>query len=183
MGNNLEVWKPLPIEGFGDGYAVSNYGRVRALDRWITSNGRIKLSEGHLLKPNICGAGYEFYSFSYNKKQVKEYTHRLVAMAFIPNPDGLPEINHKDLNPLNNRYDNLEWCTHLYNMRYMKGEIKRHRTRPVEQLTRDGELVARYESIADAQRKLGYGSNLIYACCRHRETTAHGYVWRYALEE
>ena len=105
-----EVWKS--VVGFEDSYEVSNYGRVRSLPR-----GRTK---GQILKPYLNRYGYHVISIR-KESGGKTYclkVHRIVASAFIENPDNLPYINHKDENKINNAVDNLEWCTPYYNTHY-----------------------------------------------------------------
>lgn len=90
-------------------YLVSNMGRV--LSTWKKKR--------HILKPYIVGPGYKVVKLTDDDGNTHQfYVHRLVAQSFIANPDNLSEINHKDEDKLNNRADNLEWCTKLYNMRY-----------------------------------------------------------------
>ena len=95
----------------------------------------------------------------------------------MPNPDNLPEINHKDENKLNNRADNLEWCDRLYNVNYGTGIQRREKT--IEQLTLDGQHVAYYTSIKNAERQLGFNQSYITKACRGKRNTAYGYQWRY----
>jgi len=95
-----EQWKP--IVGFA-GYFVSNFARI-------------KTEYGHLLTPTLGGELRNYLRVGIAGKS--RILHRLVAIAFVPNPDNLPEVNHKDLNKLNNRADNLEWCTRIDNMRH-----------------------------------------------------------------
>lgn len=106
-----EVWKE--IEGTNGMYQVSNLGNVKSFTR---------IKKGGLLKPGRYSNGYLFVHFSKDTDKKGErhsyLIHRLVAQAFLPNPDGLPQVNHKDENKTNNRVDNLEWCTHLYNQNY-----------------------------------------------------------------
>lgn len=107
-----EIWKD--IEGYVGKYQVSNYGRVISLkDRW----GNYRRKE---LKPIKIGGKNNYLQVNLCKDGLlkKILIHRLVAEAFIPNPDNLPIINHKDENPQNNRYDNLEWCDKRYNILY-----------------------------------------------------------------
>jgi len=90
-------------------YLVSNMGRVLSTCR----------KNHHILKPGTVGAGYKMVNLVDDDGKTHQlYVHRLVGSAFVPNPDNLPEINHKDENKANNRADNLEWCDRLYNMRY-----------------------------------------------------------------
>ena len=104
----MEIWKP--VIGWETLYEVSNMGNVRSLH----------YKQPYLMNPVIDAKGYKRVSFTKrnSKKYVRCGVHRLVAQAFIPNPDNLPEINHKDEDKLNNRVDNLEWCTHMYNNNY-----------------------------------------------------------------
>lgn len=112
-----EEWRP--IVGFEGLYEVSNTGRVRSLDRCsVNSLGRSVFIKGKLLKIYDNTLGYKFVSLVMDKHPSPTYVHRLVAQAFIPNPLGLPQINHKDEDKSNNRADNLEWCTAKYNMNY-----------------------------------------------------------------
>lgn len=113
-----EIWKDIPnFEGL---YQVSNLGNVRVLDRYVNSairnNDKVK-RKGKILK-QYNKRGYLQVSLIKNYKRYYFTVHRLVAMAFLPNPDNLPQINHKDENPLNNNLSNLEWCTAKYNCNY-----------------------------------------------------------------
>lgn len=114
-----EEWRD--IKGYEGLYQVSSFGRVRSLDRLsITSKKRQKL-KGRYMKLSPGYASDERYlSVTLYKcgAHKKCGVHRLVAEAFIHNPDNLPQVNHKDENPSNNSVDNLEWCTAKYNMNY-----------------------------------------------------------------
>ena len=110
-----EQWKDIIIEKNGVTYdytglyQVSNLGRVRSL-------GNDKTRKERILKPKINNKGYLQVILCKNGKVKTFLVHRLVATAFIPNPDNLPVVNHRDENPLNNCVDNLEWCTQKYNV-------------------------------------------------------------------
>lgn len=109
----IEVWKDVP--GY-EGYQVSNQGNVRSL-RYRGKNCI------HLLSPGTDKKGYKRVVLSKNKKQTTFQIHRLVATAFIPNPQNLPQVNHKDKNTGNNRVDNLEWCSVKYNIDHAQGRL------------------------------------------------------------
>ena len=112
----MEEWKN--IVGYENLYQVSNFGNVRSLDKVIIrSNGEKLTVHGKILKPMI-SRGYCYVRLNDCGSWKDEQVHRLVAQAFISNPDNLPEVNHKDENPANNNVDNLEWCTHEYNVNY-----------------------------------------------------------------
>ena len=110
----LEEWKD--VKGFERCFQVSNVGRIRSLPRMALTD-KYPL-RGRFLKTTITPTGYERVTFKYRGKNYNYSIHRLVAEAFIPNPENHPSINHineiKDLNTV----DNLEWCTHQYNSEY-----------------------------------------------------------------
>lgn len=113
--NELESW--LDIDGFEGLYQVSNLGRVRSLDRGMyVSQRRYKEPrwtnrKGKILNTYLDGKGYPMVRLCKNGKASTINIHRLVCIAFIPNPDSKPAVNHIDSNPLNNQVTNLEWCT------------------------------------------------------------------------
>ena len=106
---NIEIWKPI----YDLPYEISNLGNVR---RKLDS--KYKYKNRLYVKPYKNNKGYLCINLYKKYKCYKFQIHRLIAIAFIPNPNNLPEINHKDGNPLNNSIDNLEWCTHQYNMQH-----------------------------------------------------------------
>ena len=113
----IEEWRP--IEGYEGLYEVSSYGRVRSLDKYVKSGyGSYRLRKGKILSPGIRPDGYLFVNLTYNGKHKTITVHRLVAQAFLPNPDNLSEVNHKDEDKSNNRVENLEWCDRKYNLNY-----------------------------------------------------------------
>ena len=117
-----EIWKP--IKNYENEYQVSNLGRIKSLERYDKFNRHIIEK---ILIPRIHTGGY--LRVGLNKKDF--YIHRLVAEAFIPNPNDYPQVNHKDENSTNNNVSNLEWCTQKYNVNY--GTLKeRQRKRMLE---------------------------------------------------
>lgn len=190
-----EEWRP--VVGYEGKYEVSNTGRVRSVDRIDTEN---HLRYSQILK-QIYRRGYARVGLRDGKKQKCYFVHRLVAAAFIPNPDNLPQINHKDCNPSNNFVDNLEWCDAFYNINYadrnkkvsdaLTGRINTGNSRRVERYTQEEEYLDTYESAADAERILGIYATNILAVCRGKQKTAgkywsqeeekyKRYKWRYA---
>ena len=108
-----EIWRP--IEGYEGLYEVSNTGIVRSLDRYDSNNHFLK---GRILKLCADKDGYLNVGLCLGNKEKKYKVHRLVAQAFIPNPDNLPQVNHKDEVKTNNRVENLEMCNAKYNSNY-----------------------------------------------------------------
>lgn len=114
----MEVWKDIIIEGF-EGYQVSNLGRVRSFDRISKGkNDSQRLVKGRVLIQQKLKNGYLRVGLCDGIKMTKFLVHRLVAQAFIPNPNNLPQINHKSEVKTDNRVENLEWCDHKYNNNY-----------------------------------------------------------------
>ena len=184
----VEEWRP--VVGWEGLYDVSNIGRVRSLVRYydiINKRGipmHIKRG-GKVIKGKIMPNGYILIRLRKDGEETNALAHRLVAQAFIPNPDNLPIINHKDLNTCNNRVDNLEWCDYHYNNTYADAGKRRAECRriAVEQLTMDGQHVAYYDCIKSVHRLTGgrfHSRNIKRACLGLHQKTAYGYQWRYA---
>lgn len=116
----MEVWKD--IEGYEGFYQVSNYGRVKSLDRIVQMRRGGKTLDMHIkerIRRQVKSRdGYYGVQLIKGCKEKTIKVHRLVAVAFLDNPDGLPEVNHIDGNKENNRVENLEWCTHGHNIRH-----------------------------------------------------------------
>lgn len=173
-----EFWRQ--VVGYEGLYEVSNFGKVRSLDRYVKHpRGDLRL-KGRILKQQIDHNGYLFVSLSKNGKVKMFRIHRLVAQAFIPNPDNLPMVNHKDENPLNNQVFNLEWCTAKYNINYGTGieRMTEKRSKPVIQYSLDGTFVREWSSMAEAGRN-GFILANISACCQGKNKTHKGYKWEY----
>lgn len=172
-----EIWKD--IEGFEGLYQVSNMGRVKSLRRNI------------ILKSQIARSGYKRIQL-YNNKGYKHFQiHRLVATAFISNPDNLPQVNHKDENKANNCVDNLEWCTPEYNHNYGTINIRisqkqlnhKNKSKIVLQYSLDGTFIKEWKSTMDVERNLGFAHTHISECCRGEQAYGYGYLWKYKKEE
>ena len=126
----MEEWRSIP--GYEGLYEVSSYGRVKSLEiSYIRKNGIMDHKPEIILRPKNNGTGY-FTVCLYKNKTYKYYLiHRLVAQAFIPNPDNLSEVNHKDEDKTNNRVENLEWCSHKYNMNY--NDVQKRRSQRMKE--------------------------------------------------
>lgn len=159
------------VKGYEGLYEVSNYGRVRSLK---DNNGQARIL---VLKPSLDKDGYEHLQLYRNSKHKTYKVHRLVAEAFIPNPLGLPCVNHKDEVKSNNHVWNLEWCTVKYNTNY--GTAIERISKRVYQYTKDGSFVRSYASTREVQRRTGIPHSNICACCLGKYKTMYGYRWSY----
>lgn len=177
----MEVWKDVVgYEGF---YQVSNYGNVRSVDRIVQCSNSKRFYKGRSISRCVDDKGYARVLLSVSGKHESCQVHRLVAKAFIDNPDDLPEVNHKDENPLNNHCDNLEWCSKVYNLEYGTGRarsIQSHMKR-VLQYDMNMQFIAEYDGVNSAARAINKpkDATAITKCCTGKNKTAHGYIWRY----
>lgn len=152
----MEIWKD--IEGYEGLYQVSNYGRVKSLNK----------RKGRILKPAKDKGGYLRVALHKQGTQKHYKIHRLVAQAFIPNPQNLPQVNHKDENPTNNTVQNLEWCDCQYNIDYSQSK---------QVLCLETGKV--YKSVMEVERQLGFAQSNISACCNGRYKQAYSFHWCY----
>ena len=152
-----EIWKE--IQGFEGLYEVSSHGRVR------------NLRTGRILGDRYDGAGYKAVLLDGKNY----YIHRLVALAFLDNPNNLPQVNHIDEKKDNNDISNLEWCTASQNQRH---SAHQHSCK-INQITKDGELVKAWQSSWQINRETGYDQGYIIKCCRGKYKQAYGYRWEY----
>lgn len=197
-----EIWKP--IAGYEGLYEVSNLGRVKSIERYTEyknckSTHRIGIKSkvnGRVVKGLIC-CGYHYVGLAKEGVRKNYRVHRLVAMTFIPNPNNLPIINHKDENRLNNSVDNLEWCTQKYNANYGNARKKLSASLiksigvKIIQKDKKGNFIAIYNSIQEAERATGVQHQLIGKVVNkkydkqnngkyYKRTTAGGYIWELA---
>lgn len=174
-----EVWKD--IAGYEGMYQISNLGRVKSLDRYVDYGYSSAYRKGRVLKEGKATGGYLQVELWKNKKTIQGLIHRLVAEAFIPNPDNLPQVNHKDENKQNNRVDNLEWCTSKDNINYGTGIKRRVEKISVKiiQCALDGTEIKEYCSINEAARQTGISAGNICLCCKGKREQASGYRWKY----
>ena len=178
--NRVEVWKDIrDYEGL---YQVSNWSRVRSLDRYVNANnGSLQFKQGKILKTRQTWDGYLIVDLHKAGRIKTVKVHRLVAEAFIPNPDNLPQVNHKDENKQNNVVTNLEWCTNDYNYHYGTCIERKAKSKqiPIKQYTLDGEFVREWESAIQAEREGSFMSTTITKCCKGKQKTHKDYIWKY----
>lgn len=176
-----EVWKD--IEGYEGLYQISNLGRVKSLPKLHKFVHGYYLTKEKILSPRVCGTQREYLAVVLHKNEKnKQYKiHRLVAMAFIPNPCGYNEINHKDENKGNNMVDNLEWCTRSYNVNYGSRIEKQRKTliKPVAAYDAIGNFVQSFDSLAEAALFANVDGSNISRACKKEGRLSGGYMWKY----
>lgn len=176
-----EIWKD--IKGFEGAYQISNLGRVKSLERYVPSSGKTpqKIKE-KIRKTFSTTAGYLYVVLSYNHIRKTALIHRLVAEAFIPNPDNLECVNHKDENKQNNIVENLEWCNYTYNNTYKSIHLRRNLDnviRKVIQYDLDMNEIKRWDKISDVAKYYNTCITNIIKCCKGDRTHCCGFKWRY----
>jgi hypothetical protein len=175
----METWKP--IKGYEGFYEVSSLGRIKSLSRKEKrKNGTTYTVKESIISQSADKKGY----FRTRLRKLGEHhtflTHRLVAMAFVENPNRYAEVNHKDENKGNNRADNLEWCNRKYNINYGTGRAKQAASlsKKVYQYTANGTFIKEWPSTKECGRA-GHCQWRIVDCCRGKAKTHHGYKWSY----
>lgn len=159
----VEEWRT--IEGF-ENYEVSNLGRVRRVE---------------YIKQREDFNGYPIVNLYKGGEGKTAKVHRLVAQAFIPNPNNLPQVNHINEVKTHNIVTNLEWCSQQYNNSWgtRLDRIAAKHCKPIQQLSTDGTLIEEFDSTYDAQAKLDISNSNICACLKGRRRMAGGFLWRY----
>lgn len=173
------MWKD--IKGFEGYYQVSDYGLVKSLSRTIIRNNSSYKIQERILSPAKHKSGYLYVMLSKDGADYMKKVHRLVAEAFVPNPNNLPYVNHKDENKRNNISSNLEWCTAAYNINYSKNTIKAAKSIAVKivSIDKQGNKVL-YDSANLAARHINGDASCIIKVAKFINKTHKGYVWRYA---
>ena len=162
------------IEGYEWLYQVSNYGNVNSLNYYRSGKEKkLKPIKEKILKLTKDKDGYLYVGLYQQGKQKAHKVHRLVAQAFIDNPNNYPQVNHKDEDKTNNHVTNLEWCTRSYNINYGT------RNEKISKQVMCIETGLVYPSTMEVERQLGFAQSHISMCCRGKRKTAYGFHWKY----
>lgn len=196
------MWKA--IKNTNDFYSVNTEGIVKSNDRVVFNKGSNTYNKikSKILKAHKNNKGYLYVDLCIDGKKKHYLVHRLVAETFIENPEKYPIINHKDNNPLNNRVENLEWCTYEYNNTYRSKQNRNNYSdkckearkqpsvwlyKPVNQYDLNNNLIQTFKSLTEATNwliKQKYTRNKnaktnIASCCSNKAKTAYGFIWKY----
>ena len=192
----MELW--ADIKNYENYYQVSNFGRIRSLNRKFECNGKnqyssfktVKTYKGKIIKPLLDNRGYFYVFLCKNNVKKNIPIHRLVAKTFIPNPENKPQVNHIDGNKTNNNVTNLEWATcseniqHAYRNNLFTNQleslkkIQKNNEKSVLQYDLNGNFIKEWESIKEAKKELKVSSH-ISCCCNGKRKTAGGYIWKF----
>ena len=183
-----EIWKTAVYDSeiYEELYKVSNLGRILSLNYRNTG-------KSELMNPSTDKDGYLVVGLSKNKKTKTCYVHRLIAETFLPNPENLPEVNHKDEDKTNNfvflnedgtvnkEKSNLEWCDRKYNNNYGTRTERFIKTmsKKVLQFSKTGEFIREWESTRECGRN-GFDQGAVARCCRGERKSHKGFRWMFA---
>lgn len=185
-----EEWRT--IKGTNNKYSVSNLGNVKRNEHYTIVSPTLQHPKGSKVlyrekevKGYICNEGYKivYLTISSRNRMIKK-VHRLVAEAFIPNPNNLPQVNHKDENRLNNSVQNLEWCSAKHNANYgtRKDKLRKASGIQVAQYDLKGNLIRIWDSISQASKSFGTDTTSgIRRVCKQEpgRNTYKGFIWKY----
>lgn len=181
------------INGFGNYFKISNIGNVKKIEKFVLFRNKYLIVPEHYLAKTRDKNGYLKVKIFYENKRKNIFIHRLVAIAFLNNPENKPQVNHKDGVKNNNKLKNLEWSTnkenvaHAFNILNRNGShtgllgAKNKSSKAVIQFSKDKQFIKNWESMADVFRELNISTGAISACCKERKgfNTAGGFIWRY----
>lgn len=179
--------KWVDVPGYEESYIISELGDVISKQRTVVAkNGIITLKGAKKIKPAHKKNGYVYITLKNGIVYETKRLHRLVAQAFIPNPNNLEQVNHIDGDKKNNKVSNLEWCSQSQNVQHAYDNgLLNHYKRPVLKIDlTSGDIVGEFESLKDASDSVDAKSSdsarsCIYLCCNEKLNSAYGYAWKY----
>ena len=183
-----EIWKD--VVGYEDSYEVSSLGRLKSKERIVFAGNPYK-AKGKIMKQHLDSRGYYLFVNMWNKGTVKTArVHRLVAIAFVPNPENKKQVNHKKGIKIDNRASELEWNTKSENMKHSFSVLKRKAPigkkglfniggKIVIQKDLNGNVIKEFPCAREAMRQLGFADTNITACCNGKIKTSRGYKWEF----
>lgn len=193
MKQDEEIWKDVVgYEGF---YQVSDLGRVRSVERLVNApNNRRCVRQSVVLRQTLSNSGYYFVGLSVNGKLKNPSVHRLIAIAFKPNPENKPDVNHIDGVKTNNLLSNLEWATksengiHAFRLGLsvpQKTNLGRfgglaYRKRAVDVFDKEGVKIDYFTNVREGAKEYGVAETSVSNCLNGRAKTCGGVIWRYA---
>ena len=188
-----EIWKP--IVGYEDYYEISNLGNVRSKGKcYIDKLGRVQNRKPKQLKTRVGKVGYLCVDLNANGISIQKHIHRLIAEAFILNPENKPTVNHKDGNKLNNDISNLEWNTYSENNKHAVDNNLRQspwtgkfgtdnpKSKAIVQMDKRGNIINKFASAREAKRITGINYKHISCCCLGKRMSTGGYCWKFQSE-
>lgn len=187
----MEIWRD--IKGYEGIYQVSSEGRIKSLRRVDKSNHIVN----EKIKDTIVNKyGYEMVTLWLNGSCKTLRVHRLVAEAFIPNPENKPCIDHINTIKTDNRVVNLKWasskenCNNPISKQHLSNALKgntnskygkmHHNSKKVYQYDKEGNFIREWDTVSDVARQLGVSQGNISSCCMGLRCTAYGFIWKYA---
>jgi hypothetical protein len=184
-----EKW--CDISGFEGAYQVSNMGRIKSLSRIVKAKRDIRFPDRIMKQQQGGTCKYLFVGLWLNGIHCTKTVHRLVADHFVPNPNNLPEVNHKKGIKFDNRASELEWSTHAENIKHSFRVLKRRPPigklgklntfccKKTYQFSLDGKLIKEWPSAKEITRQLGFAASNINACCIGKIKSSRGFKWSY----
>lgn len=189
-----EIWKDVNVEGFSHLYQVSNLGRVRSKNRIVQQLDRLGkyitcVYKGRILRHIAHNCGYVRCVLKSTDKRLGEYIHRLVALTFIPNSNpNFNYVNHINGIKTDNRMENLEWCNaklnsaHAKSLGKLKQGVNHFASKPIIQLSMNGEYLNEYENTQFVQKNFGFSNKNVSDALLKKRNSAYGYKWVFKNE-